>query len=154
MSISHRIASNHGSRGHSYQSQPRRPMVFVFGSNTAGIHGAGAARTALLQHGAKWGVGEGHVGDSYALPTKDQFLKTLPILTIDNFVNNFIHFARANSKLKFQVTQLGCGLAGLKPEHIAPMFEKAPENCYFDHAWRPHLPERSGDPYRYWGTFP
>ncbi len=137
----------------------RRDMIFVFGSNTAGVHGAGAARTALLQHGAKWGEGEGHVGDSYAIPTKEGFKSgeiraTLPILTIAHHVNNFIQYARANPQLKFQVTQLGCGLAGLKPEHIAPMFMKAPENCYFDHAWRPHLPERKGDDYRYWGTFP
>jgi hypothetical protein len=132
----------------------RRDMIFVFGSNEAGIHGAGAARAALLQHGAVWGVGFGHEGDSFAIPTKDQFIKTLPILTINHYVENFIRYARANSHLRFQVTQLGCGLAGLKPEHIAPMFMKAPENCSFDLAWRPHLPERKGEDYRYWGTFP
>ena len=128
-------------------------MCFVFGSNIAGIHGAGAARTALLQHGAVYGVGEGHAGDSYALPTKDAFIKTLPLLSIRAHVEKFIHYARQHPELKFQITQLGCGLAGLKPEWIAPMFEKAPENCYFDHAWRIHLPVRKGDDYRYWGTF-
>jgi len=32
--------------------------VFVFGSNAAGAHGAGAARTAYEKFGALWG--EGH----------------------------------------------------------------------------------------------
>lgn len=159
----HRVNSNHGKLTTAKPSI-RRDMVFVFGSNTAGIHGAGAARTALLQHGAVYGEGEGHFGDSYALPTKEgikhrdgsgaQVRKTLPLLAIQFYVERFLKYARANPKLKFQITQLGCGLAGLKAEWIAPMFAKAPENCYFDHAWRPHLPERTGDPYRYWGTYP
>ena len=28
--------------------------IFVFGSNLAGIHGAGAAKTAYKKHGARW----------------------------------------------------------------------------------------------------
>ncbi len=44
--------------------------VFVFGSNPAGIHGAGAAKSALL-FGAKMGVGRGLQGKSYALVTKN-----------------------------------------------------------------------------------
>ena len=37
-------------------------MVFVFGSNEAGRHGAGAARVALKSHGAIYGQGEGPQG--------------------------------------------------------------------------------------------
>jgi hypothetical protein len=143
--------------------QQRRDMIFVFGSNTSGIHGAGAARTALLQHGAVYGQGEGHFGDSYALPTKEAVvrprkagesgLQTLPYLTIAEHVDKFIRYARDNPKLKFQITRIGCGLAGLKDEHIAPLFARAPENCYFDSQWRPFLPERKGEPYKFWGTF-
>lgn len=33
--------------------------VFVFGSNLAGRHGAGAALEARLRHGAIYGCGEG-----------------------------------------------------------------------------------------------
>jgi ribA/ribD-fused uncharacterized protein len=44
--------------------------IFVFGSNPSGIHGAGAAKTAV-QHGAKYGVGRGLQGQSYALVTKN-----------------------------------------------------------------------------------
>lgn len=133
----------------------RRDMIFVFGSNTAGVHGAGAARTALLQHGAKWGEGVGRVGESYAIPTKDEFLNTLPILTVARYIDDFIRYARNNSQLKFQITQIGCGLAGFTAEQIAPLFKKAPENCHFDNAWFPYLEEGAGDrpQHRYWGTF-
>lgn len=50
--------------------------IFVFGSNPEGRHGAGAAKVAREQFGAKYGVGEGITGNSYALPTKDLRVKT------------------------------------------------------------------------------
>lgn len=50
---------------------PEANTIFVFGSNPKGIHGAGAAKVAMEQFGAKFGVGEGLTGNSYALPTKD-----------------------------------------------------------------------------------
>ena len=49
--------------------------IFVFGSNPEGRHGAGAAKVAREQFGAKYGVGEGITGNSYALPTKDLRVK-------------------------------------------------------------------------------
>lgn len=45
--------------------------VFVFGSNPEGRHGAGAAKVALQKFGAKYGVGRGLQGSSYALITKN-----------------------------------------------------------------------------------
>ena len=44
--------------------------VFVFGSNPEGRHGKGAANAAL-KFGAKWGVGRGLCGNTYALVTKN-----------------------------------------------------------------------------------
>jgi hypothetical protein len=41
--------------------------VFVFGSNMAGLHAGGAARTALEHFGAVEGVGRGWSGQSYAM---------------------------------------------------------------------------------------
>ena len=38
--------------------EPEENTIFVFGSNPEGIHGAGAARVALLKFGAEYGVGE------------------------------------------------------------------------------------------------
>lgn len=50
---------------------PDANTVFVFGSNSKGIHGAGAAATAKSQFGAIQGQGEGMQGNAYAFPTKD-----------------------------------------------------------------------------------
>jgi hypothetical protein len=98
--------------------------IFVFGSNESGIHGAGAAKLALYW-GAKWGQGVGLQGKTYAIPTKDKQIKTLPIFKIKKYVNVFIEFAKKNNQLIFRVTPIGCGLAGYKPKDIAPLFEDA-----------------------------
>ena len=55
-------------------------MIFVFGSNKSGIHGAGAAKYALEHKGAQWGIGEGIVGESYALPTKGWNSRVHPLV--------------------------------------------------------------------------
>lgn len=101
--------------------------VFVFGSNLAGIHGAGAAKQAA-KWGAKWGVGCGHRGQTYALPTKDQRIKTLPLAVIAVHVKTFLRYATQNPQLNFLLTPIGCGLAGYSPDDIAPMFANAPSN--------------------------
>lgn len=102
--------------------------VFVFGSNLAGRHGKGAAKWAAQHRGAVYGVGEGFRGNSYAIPTKDIAIKTLPLDRIAFYVDRFKQFAAANSDMIFQLTPIGCGLAGYKPEQIAPMFDDAPPN--------------------------
>jgi len=111
--------------------------VFVFGSNLAGIHGAGAAKSAVLEHGAeyeknvtaRWGVvgnnGVGLQGNSYAIPTKDEYLSSLPLERIEPFVKEFVVFAKAHPDWMFNVTRVGCGYAGNKPSDIAPMFAGA-----------------------------
>lgn len=103
--------------------------IFVFGSNLAGRHGKGAALYARRHHGARYGQGEGLQGQSYAIPTKDERLQTLPLVQIARHVGVFKAFARLNPALQFQVTPIGCGLAGYKPVQIAPLFADAPENC-------------------------
>lgn len=107
--------------------------VFVFGSNLAGRHGAGAALFAKKHHGAIYGVGEGIQGNSYGIPTKDSNIQTLPIESIRGYVDNFLKFAGDNPQCNFNVTAIGCGLAGYTPEDIAPLFKKVIElnmsNC-------------------------
>ena len=41
------------------------------------------------------------------------------------FVDEFIEFAKANENFIFLVTEIGCGLAGLKPKEVAPLFKEA-----------------------------
>lgn len=116
--------------------------VFVFGSNLAGIHGAGAARFAVENHGAKYGQGIGYQGNSYGIPTKDKAIRTLPLSAIAKHVDVFIAFAKEHPLLTFQVTQIGCGLAGYQARDIAPMFVEAPDNCLFDRDWGNILPTK------------
>lgn len=103
--------------------------VFVFGSNLRGAHGAGAAKWALEHRGAKYGHGIGPQGNSYAIPTKDELLRPLPLAEILVYVRFFRAYAKTHTDLTFQVTPIGCGLAGYKPDQIAPMFRGAPANC-------------------------
>lgn len=119
--------------------------VFVFGSNEAGIHGAGAALFAYQKRGAKYGFSYGHSGDSFAIPTKNEDIRTLPLPIINAYVCGFLAYATGKRKLKFMVTRIGCGLADYTDAQIAPMFEGAPLNCVFDEKWRPFL----GDQYNY-----
>lgn len=102
--------------------------IFVFGSNLAGIHGAGAAKQAYEKFGAVWSIGFGKCGQSYAIPTKDRNIKSLSLSEIDKYVCSFLTFATVNPHLTFLVTAIGCGLAGYKYEEIAPMFKGAPNN--------------------------
>ncbi len=119
---------------------PKSGQVFVFGSNRAGIHGAGAALYARKDLGALQGVGEGLLPTAdkpgcYALPTKDENIQTLPLEEIRKHVDKFIEVAWERKDLSFFVTRVGCGLAGLQDKDIAPMFALAPPNCELPPGW-------------------
>lgn len=102
--------------------------IFVFGSNLAGRHGKSAALFARNERGAIYGQGVGRQGMSYAIPTKDKSLRTLPIAAIKPYVDVFIDYARRNPQLTFQLTPIGCGLAGYHHAQIAPLFNDASAN--------------------------
>lgn len=115
--------------------------IMVFGSNLSGIHGAGAARHALLHHGATMFQGIGLQGSSYALPTKGVNISFMPLEDIGWHVAAFIEFAKIRSDLTFRVTRVGCGLAGFKDEEIAPLFRGALElpNVRLPQGWRHYI---------------
>lgn len=123
---------------HSEQDVPKEGEIFVFGSNLAGVHGAGAALHAREHYGAVLGEGRGRHGQSYAIPTKDFKIKTLPIDSISGYVKEFIFYALRNPEEAFYVTRVGCGLAGYTDEDIAPLFSSAPTNCILPIGWK-HL---------------
>jgi hypothetical protein len=110
-------------------------MIFVFGSNLAGRHGKGAALYALKHHGAIYGQGTGLQGNSYAIPTKDARLCTLPLDVIQTYVEEFLAFARQHDGMLFTVTRIGCGLAGYTDAQIAPMFVNVPKNVTLPEGW-------------------
>lgn len=125
---------------HKDGSQPRRDEVFVFGSNLAGIHSAGAAKQAL-RYGAKYGHGIGQYGNTYAIPTKDYDIKALSIDNIKAYIDRFKRVTIAHPDVKFFVTRIGCGLAGYTDREIAPMFRGCSANCSFPDVWAPFLEE-------------
>lgn len=94
--------------------------VFVFGSNLAGHHAGGAARTALEKFGAVYGQGVGMQGQSYAIPTMHGGIDE-----IKPYVDEFIDLAREWDQTTFYVTRIGCGIAGFTDEEIAPLFDEA-----------------------------
>jgi hypothetical protein len=96
--------------------------IFVFGSNRGGRHSKGAALIAFRKFGARMGQADGLMGRSYAIPTKDRNLRTLPLVAIASGVAKFLRFAEKNPQHRFLVTQIGCGLAGYQPKDIAPLF--------------------------------
>lgn len=99
--------------------------VFVFGSNLNGNHGGGAARTAYERFGAEWGVGEGHTGQSYALPTLNEDMeKVTEGELIDSFAK-LISYADDNRQLTFLITKVGCGIAGWDIKEVRKCFWKA-----------------------------
>jgi hypothetical protein len=115
--------------------------VFVFGSNTAGRHGAGAARTAL-KWGARYGQGNGIAGSTYAIASLDEHLNKRPLEDIAQDVAEFAAYAMQCPTLTFLVTEIGCGLAGFTPQEIAPMFSACRE------IGNVHLP------FRFWQVLP
>lgn len=118
---------------------PQDGEIFVFGSNLQGIHGAGAARVAYVKFGAEPGVGEGPTGQSYAIPTKYDVRKTLPLHVICQKIDKFIEYANRNKEKTFWVTRIGCGLAGYTDEQIAPLFINSSNNCIMPINWREYL---------------
>lgn len=134
---------------HSYGEsiQPNDDYVFVFGSNPEGRHGAGAAKIAVTQFGAKYGIGEGLVGDSYALPTKDlrvkenKGLRSISKEEIINNISNLYKTAKQNPNKKFAIAYTNVeqsSLNGYTGIEMADMFKEAgliPNNIYFSNAW-------------------
>ena len=97
---------------------------FVFGSNEAGRHGKGAAKTAM-KFGAKYGQAYGFQGATFAIPTVNSSIsKKLKIEKIKYWVDKFIVEAKENPDKIFLVTPIGCGLAGWTPKDIAPLFKE------------------------------
>lgn len=110
--------------------------IFVFGSNLAAIHGAGAAKLARDKFGANSLQAYGLSGKSFAIPTKDSKIQTLPLKIISEYINNFIYQASVNYPHKtFLVTEIGCGLAKYTPEDIAPLFKDA---LQYDNIYLPY----------------
>ena len=91
--------------------------IFVFGSNTRGLHHGGAAKVAAERFGAIMGQGHGLQGKSYAINSMSG------ISEMEKDIKLFCEFAKSNPQRHFLVTPIGCGIAGYCPNDIAPLFK-------------------------------
>lgn len=113
--------------------------IFVFGSNTQGRHGKGAALVARQKFGAIYGQAEGRQGNSYAIVTKDLTKYKHPSVTTGNIeaaIRVLYHYAINNPTLDFYIAYSGTGvnLNGYSNEEMAYMFShvKIPDNIVFE----------------------
>lgn len=109
--------------------------VFVFGSNLAGKHIGRCAAFAAKHYNAEVGIGEGPTGQSYAVPTKDEHLDALPLADVQWHVEQLLAYARTQRDARFQVTRIGCGLAGFTDAQMAPLFKKTSDNLFIPGRW-------------------
>lgn len=119
--------------------------VFVFGSNTEGMHAGGAARMAM-NWGTIYGKAFGLQGKTFAIPTVDYTRSgKMSIDEIKKYVDEFLDFTIKNKDKKFLVTEIGCGIAGFKVSEIAPLFRKALEysNVYLPERFINYLKENN-----------
>ena len=133
--------------------EPEENTIFVFGSNPEGKHGAGAARVALLKFGAKYGIGEGLVGNSYAIPTKDlrvlenNGLRSISEKDIIKSIQKMYQIAEANPDKTFKIAYRNKAdevtLNGYNGREMFLMFLQAtddsnlfPKNVQFSEEWK------------------
>lgn len=112
---------------------------FVFGSNLAGRHGAGAARQAMDDFGAEYGVGEGLTGSAYAFPTLDEHFQKVPLRSLVASRDRLYATAAQHPELTFLLTKVGCGLAGFEESTMRALFcapVARPANIILPEDWR------------------
>lgn len=127
--------------------EPSDDTIFVFGSNPEGRHGAGAAKIAKEQFGAKYGVGEGLTGNAYALPTKDlrvkenKALRSIPKEAIINSIKKLYKVALEYPDKQFKIAYRNTDVASLNGYtglEMIEMFKEAgsiPSNIVFSKEW-------------------
>ena len=128
--------------------EPEEGIIFVFGSNYQGFHGAGSAKVALEKFGAVYGEPIGLFGNSYALPTTDLYDHRQlvgPWKIIENIALLY-RTASVYPEYKFMVAYRNesdektlCGYAGKDMMAMfrlaAVQYGKYPDNIYFSEEW-------------------
>lgn len=114
--------------------------IFVFGSNTQGRHGRGAALFARQKCGAIYGQARGRQGQSYAIVTKDLTLDyNKPSVSKENISKEIIklyEYAVEHPELNFLVAYSGNGinLNNYSNQEMAGLFITGdiPDNIVFE----------------------
>lgn len=112
--------------------------IFVYGANTEGRHGLGAAKVALQKFGAVYGKTGLH-GRSYGIITKDLSATKHPSVSIEVIIKqiaDLYEFAKTKPDLEFYIAYSGKGnyLNGYTPREMANMFAyfSIPDNIVFE----------------------
>lgn len=123
---------------------PGKNVVFVFGSNLEGRHGAGSAKVALHKFGAVYGNGRGMQGDSYALVTTE-LRRGYPRITLKQITENvreLYETAKKNPDKKFMVAYRSsenertlCGYSGGELVQCFLDAGDIPGNIWFSQEW-------------------
>lgn len=95
-------------------------QCFVFGSNIHGHHVGGAAKQALEQFGAVYGIGVGTQGQCYAIPT----MPPLTLKEIGHYIQQFVAYAKLTPETEYLVTAIGTGIAGYTKEEMDSVWPK------------------------------
>jgi hypothetical protein len=132
-------------------------QIFVFGSNTEGRHGGGAAKQAM-SFGAIYGCPKGQQGNTYAIITKDLAigLRSIPKWQICDQISDLYVVALCNPDREFLITYSGTGvnLNGYSPKEMAELFYWAtfrlhpsliPANIVFEEGFDKLVHEASKD---------
>jgi len=134
-------------------------QIFVFGSNPEGRHGAGAARRAVA-FGAKYGVGRGLQGKTYALVTKNlnpgyveestgiiyenEGFRSVSETYIKQNIDGLYFCAKKNPDKEFlicyKISSAG-NLNGYSSNEMCDMFlrDDIPENIIFHQTYKPFV---------------
>lgn len=115
--------------------------IFVFGANTEGRHGAGAAKVALEKFGAVYGQ-VGYRGRSYGIVTKDLNAAVHPSISRKEIIEQIkelykeaqsVHFNTKDFYIAYSGT--GFNLNHYTPQDMADMFRNSgpiPSNIIFE----------------------
>jgi hypothetical protein len=114
-------------------------QIYVFGSNTQGRHGKGAALLAHKYFGAIYGVAYGLQGQCFAICTKDLTKSVHPSISTESIISEigglYMH-ASIFSEQEFLIAYtLSTNLNGYTTQEMANMFALAgpiPNNIVFN----------------------
>ena len=110
-------------------------QIFVFGSNTEGKHGAGAAKDAFQKFGAEYYNPRGLQGQSYAIVTKDlkQGERSIPLEQIASQLEELAQTAKGMPDKEFLLTPIGAGRGGYSVNEVRGAIQKIrfPRNVVF-----------------------
>lgn len=98
-------------------------IIFVFGSNTDGRHGAGAAKFAYEHFGAIRGIASGLQGNAYGIITKDLSHPKggIKLEYVAQQIRSLHACIKAHRDWLFLITPVGSGLANFSMTDIVPL---------------------------------